>query len=65
MIGKAKCLAADVNFGWSVSAIDDKKQATDLIERALSKSPGNAKAHWVKGNIDAVEGLRKAGIPDQ
>jgi adenylate cyclase len=51
MIGKAKCLAIDVTFGWSASPVEDQKQATDLIERALSKNPGSARAHWVKGNI--------------
>jgi TolB-like protein/Flp pilus assembly protein TadD len=51
MIGKAKCLANDVNFRWSASVTEDKKQATDLIDRALSKSPRSATAHWVKGNI--------------
>ena len=51
MIGKAKCLSNDVNFGWSVSVIEDKKQATNLIDRALSKSPGNAGAHWVKATL--------------
>jgi adenylate cyclase len=51
MIGKAACLANGVNFGWSASVIEDRKQATDLIDRALSKSPGSARAHWVKGNL--------------
>src|SRR6516225_8087132 len=51
MIGKAGCLANDVNYGWSAFAIEDKKRATDLIDRALSKSPESAKAHLVKGNI--------------
>jgi tetratricopeptide (TPR) repeat protein len=32
-----------------VSPFEDNKLATDLTDRALSKSPGNAKAHWVKG----------------
>src|SRR5215468_659803 len=51
MIGKARCLANDVNYGWSVSPFEDKKQANNLIDRALSKRPGSAIAHWVKGNI--------------
>jgi adenylate cyclase len=55
MIGKAKCLGNDVNFRWSASVIEDKKQAADLIDRALSKRPGSAIAHWVKGNILLVE----------
>jgi len=29
MIGKARCLANDVNYGWSVSPFEDKKQATN------------------------------------
>jgi adenylate cyclase len=51
MIGKAGCLANQVNYLWSTSVTEDKRQATDLIERALSKRSGSAKAHWVKGNI--------------
>ena len=51
MIGKARCLANDVNYGWSVSPFEDKKQATNLIDRALSKWPGSANAHLVKGSI--------------
>src|SRR5262249_14170087 len=51
MIGKARCLANDINYRWSALAIEDKKRATDLVDRALSKRPGSAEAHWVKGNI--------------
>lgn len=50
MIGKAWCLAIDVLFGWSVSVAEDKKIATDLIDRALSRSPASALAHAVKGD---------------
>jgi hypothetical protein len=51
MIGKAGSLSNEMINGWSVSFIEDKKQATDLIDRALSKSPRNWRAHLVKGNI--------------
>ena len=51
MIGKAWCLAIDVLFGWSVSVAEDKKIATDLIDRALSRSPASAVAHVIKGDI--------------
>jgi hypothetical protein len=51
MIGKAQFLAADVNFRFSVSVVEDRKQATDLIDKALSKNPGRALAHSVKGDI--------------
>ena len=51
MIGKAGCLATQLIFGWSASVIEDKKQATELIDRALSKSGGNPRAHTVKGTI--------------
>ena len=34
-----------------MSAIEDKKQATGLIDRALSKSAGSAKAHLIRGNV--------------
>jgi TolB-like protein len=49
MIGKAECLVSGAT--WSTSATEDRKQATELIDRALSKWPGSARAHWVKGNI--------------
>jgi TolB-like protein len=51
MVGKAQCLAADVNNRWSASVVQDKKQAIDLIDRVLSKSPASASAHRIKGNI--------------
>ena len=51
MIGKAACLANDAAFGWSVSGTEDRKQAIDLIDRALSKSSASAKAHLVKGHV--------------
>ena len=51
MIGKAWCLALAVTFGWSTSVAEDKKIATVLIDRALSKAPASAMAHVVKGDI--------------
>jgi adenylate cyclase len=51
MIGKATCLAVDATFAFSASVVEDKKQATDLIDKALSKKPGRALAHSVKGDI--------------
>jgi adenylate cyclase len=50
MIGKAQCLALDVNIGFSASVVEDKKNANTLIDKALSKSPANALAHVVKGD---------------
>jgi adenylate cyclase len=49
MIGKAWCLALDVLFEWSASVAEDKKIATGLIDRALSKRPASALAYVVKG----------------
>lgn len=51
MIGKAGCLATQLIFGWSASAAEDKKQATELIDRLLSKSAGNPRAHTIKGTL--------------
>ena len=51
MIAKAWCLALDVLWGWSASVAEDKKIATDLIDRALSRRPATAMAHVVKGDI--------------
>jgi len=51
MVGKARCLAADVNNRWSASVVEDKKQAIDMIDRVLSKSSASASAHTTKGSI--------------
>ncbi|MHC2332962.1 adenylate cyclase [Bradyrhizobium sp. USDA 4454] len=51
MIGKARCLAAAVNNRWSAFIVEDRKQAIDLIDRVLSKSPASASAHTTKGTI--------------
>lgn len=51
MVGKARCLASDVNNRWSTSVDEDKKQAGGLIEKALTKNPVSADAHWAKGNL--------------
>jgi adenylate cyclase len=51
MIGKAQCLALDASLGFSASVVEDKKIATALIDKALSKSPANALAHVVKAEI--------------
>ena len=45
MVGKAHCVATEVNTGWSASVVEDKKQAIDLIDRVLNKSPASARAH--------------------
>jgi TolB-like protein/Flp pilus assembly protein TadD len=52
MIGKAWCLTPPLNllFGWSASVAEDNKTATNLVDRALSKSPANALAYVVKGD---------------
>lgn len=51
MVGKARCLAADVNNRWSASVVEDKKQAIDLIDRVLSKNSTSATAHATKGTL--------------
>ena len=48
-IGKAWCMALDVINGWSTSASDDKRDAAELIDRALLRRPSSAIAHVVKG----------------
>ncbi|MCA1457643.1 tetratricopeptide repeat protein [Bradyrhizobium sp. BRP22] len=52
MIGKAWSLSPPINLlsGWPVSVVEDNKTATNLVDRALSKSPANAMAHVVKGD---------------
>ncbi|WP_445217016.1 tetratricopeptide repeat protein [Bradyrhizobium sp. Pa8] len=51
MVGKARCLAADVNNRWSASVVEDKKQAIDLIDKVLSKNSSSATAHAIKGTL--------------
>jgi TolB-like protein len=51
MIGKARALAAGVNNRYSASVVEDRKQAIDLIDKVLSKSSANARAHSTKGTI--------------
>jgi adenylate cyclase len=51
MIGKAWCLANGVINGWSRSVIEDKKMAAALLDAALSKRPGAALPHVVKGLV--------------
>ncbi|WP_407155152.1 tetratricopeptide repeat protein [Bradyrhizobium sp. STM 3557] len=52
MIGKAWCLSPPISLfsGWPASAAQDKKNATNLIDKALSKRPASAMAHVVKGD---------------
>lgn len=52
MIGKAWYLSPPINLlsGWPVSVTENKKTATNLVDRALSKSSANAMAHVVKGD---------------
>ncbi len=51
MVGKARSLAVGANNRWSASVVEDRKQAIDLIDRVLSKSPARASAHTTKGTI--------------
>jgi adenylate cyclase len=60
MIGKAWCLVLNVSFRWSGSVAEDKKAATDLVDRALSKSPAIGLAYVVKGDA-----LRSFGSPEE
>jgi adenylate cyclase len=63
MIGKAWCLAIAASFRWSASVAEDKKIATDLIGRALSKSPANALAYVVKGDTLRIFGSPEEALP--
>jgi adenylate cyclase len=51
MIGKAWCIASGVALGWSTSVAEDKKIATNLVDRVLAKRPASANAHIAKGYI--------------
>jgi adenylate cyclase len=64
MIAKAWCLAIAASFRWSASMAEDKKIATDLIDRALAKSSSNALAYVVKGDTLRVFGRPEEALPD-
>jgi adenylate cyclase len=51
MLGKAWCIASGILSGWSTAVTEDKKIATSLIDKVLSKRPTSANAHITKGNI--------------
>ncbi|WP_426414094.1 winged helix-turn-helix domain-containing tetratricopeptide repeat protein [Bradyrhizobium ganzhouense] len=51
MIGKAGCIVTELILGWSVYPFADKTKANELIDKALSRSPGSYRAHTVKGNL--------------
>ncbi|MHC2625374.1 adenylate cyclase [Bradyrhizobium huanghuaihaiense] len=51
MLGKAWCIAHDVIYGWSTSAVEDKKTAIKLLDQVIAKRPATANAYIGKGNI--------------
>jgi len=51
MLGKAWCMTHDVIYGWSTSAVEDKKTAIKLLDQVLARRPATANAHIGKGNI--------------
>lgn len=50
-LGKAWCMATDLNNGWSTSVVEDKKTATKLIDQVLAKRPATAIARIAMGSI--------------
>jgi adenylate cyclase len=51
LTGKATCLLSGLNFQFSQNPSEDKKVATELIERALSIRSNNAYARVTKGDL--------------
>jgi adenylate cyclase len=64
MIGRAWCLATNVILGWSSSVLEDKTNATDLVDKALSRSPTSALAHVVKGETPFDMGTLRRPCPN-
>jgi adenylate cyclase len=56
LIGLADALAMEVNYRWSEAPADQLRRAQDIIGRALSVSPNDPMAHFVKGEIQRAEG---------
>lgn len=50
-LGKAWCMASDVIYGRSTSAVEDRTTAIKLIDQVLAKRPATANARIGKGNI--------------
>lgn len=46
------------------TAIADTARADELVERALAAAPGNASAHFVKGQILRIQGRCPEAIPE-
>jgi TolB-like protein len=51
LLGKAWCIATDLNSGWSTSVVEDKKTAIKLIDQVLAKRPAAANARVAMGSI--------------
>jgi tetratricopeptide (TPR) repeat protein len=51
LLGKAWCIATDLNSEWSTSVVEDKKTAIKLIDQVLAKRPAAANARVAMGSI--------------
>jgi class 3 adenylate cyclase/TolB-like protein len=51
LVGLSQTLAMEVNFRWSDAPAEDLRRADDAVTRVLSRSPSDATAHFVKGEI--------------
>jgi adenylate cyclase len=56
LVGLADALAVEVNYRWTDKPADQLRRAEDAIDRVLSAFPGDAMAHFVKGEIQRAKG---------
>jgi tetratricopeptide (TPR) repeat protein len=56
LVGLAGALAMEVNYRWTDKSADQLRRADDAIDRVLSAFPGDAMAHFVKGDIQRAKG---------
>jgi adenylate cyclase len=56
LVGLAAALAVEVNYRWTDKPADQLRRAEDAIDRVLAAFPGDAMAHFVKGEIQRAKG---------
>jgi adenylate cyclase len=56
LVGLADALAVEVNYRWTDKPADQLRRAEDAVDRVLSAFPGDAMAHFVKGEIQRAKG---------
>jgi adenylate cyclase len=61
LVGLAQTLAIEVNYQWSAAPAEQLARAFDAVNKVLSRSPNDAMARFVKGEILRAGGTDFAG----